>query len=231
MKIFVITLFPEMFDGPFSHSIIKRAVDEGILAIELVNPREFAFNKHQSVDDSPFGGGAGMVLRPEPVIRAVDYINQKSPANNHRVVLLSPAGRKFDQSIARELSSYEQLTFICGHYEGIDDRVREAVVDEALSIGDYVLTGGELPAMVVIDAVARLVGGVLGDAASSLDESFSAPMLEYPQYTRPREYRGMAAPDILTNGNHAEISRWRTQKALEVTQRHRPDLLSEPKEK
>ena len=214
-----------MFFGPFSHSIIKRASDAGHLAIEVVNPRDFAFNKHSSVDDYPFGGGAGMVMRPEPVFRAVEHIKKKSAALHCRTILLSPVGRRFDQAIARELSQCEQLIFICGHYEGIDDRVRETVVDDALSIGDYVLTGGELPAMVIVDTVARLVDGVLGSAASSEDESFSANLLEYPQYTRPREYRDKSAPDVLLSGNHAEIDHWRRQQAIEVTKKHRPDLI------
>ncbi|MFA6075193.1 MAG: tRNA (guanosine(37)-N1)-methyltransferase TrmD [Negativicutes bacterium] len=227
MKIFILSLFPEMFAGPFSHSIIKRAVDAKFLDIEIINPRDFAFNKHDSVDDSPFGGGAGMIMRPEPVFRAVEHIKNKFHSENCRTILLSPVGRQFNQAIARELSGCDQLIFICGHYEGIDDRVRAALIDDSISIGDYVLTGGELPAMVVVDAVARLVDGVLGCSSSSEDESFSAALLEYPQYTRPREYRDQSAPQVLLNGNHAEISRWRKQQAIEVTKKHRPDLLTQ----
>ena len=226
MKVFIISLFPEMFEGPFSHSIIKRAIDAEYLVIEIVNPRDFAFNKHNSVDDYPFGGGPGMIMRPESIFRAVEHIKAKSAFTSSRTILLSPVGKQYNQATARSLSEYDQLIFVCGHYEGIDDRVRETLIDDSLSIGDYVLTGGELPAMVIIDSVARLLDGVLGSASSNADESFSEALLEYPQYTRPREYRDQIAPEVLLNGNHAEIQRWRKLKAIETTQRHRPDLLN-----
>ncbi|MEI6285864.1 MAG: tRNA (guanosine(37)-N1)-methyltransferase TrmD [Bacillota bacterium] len=225
MKIFIISLFPEMFAGPFAHSIIKRAVDADYLTIKIINPRDFAFNKHNSVDDYPFGGGPGMIMRPESIFRAIEHIRAKSSLESSRTILLSPVGKQFNQAIARNLSACDQLIFICGHYEGIDDRVRETLIDESLSIGDYVLTGGELPAMVIIDSVARLLDGVLGSDSSNTDESFSEALLEYPQYTRPREYRKLIAPEVLLNGNHAEIKRWRKQQAINVTMKHRPDLF------
>jgi len=221
MKIDVLTLFPAMFVGPLDESIIKRARQAGLLDLQLHQLRDWAHDRHKTVDDRPFGGGPGMLLKPEPIFEAVESLVRE----NTRVILLSPSGRKFDQSIARELAKQEHLLFVTGHYEGFDERIRESLADDELSIGDYVLTNGALPAMVVIDAVTRLLPGVLGDDDSSHDESFSHGLLEYPQYTRPAEFRGMKVPDVLLSGNHAEIEKWRREKAQLQTERQRPDLL------
>jgi len=223
MKIDVLTLFPAMFAGPLDESIIKRARTAGLLDLKIHNLRDWAHDRHKTVDDRPFGGGPGMLLKPEPLFEAIEALQR----NDTRVVLLSPAGRKFDQTIARELAAQKHLVLVTGHYEGFDERVRESLADDELSIGDYILTNGALPAMVVIDAVARLLPGVLGDDESSQDESFSPgrPGLEYPQYTRPVEFRGMKVPDVLISGHHAEIEKWRREQAKSRTQERRPDLL------
>jgi tRNA (guanine37-N1)-methyltransferase len=221
MKIDVLTLFPAMFAGPLDESIIKRARQRGILDLKIHDLRDWTHDQRRTVDDRPFGGGPGMLLKPEPLFEAIESLRREKT----RVVLFSPAGRKFDQGIARELAQQEDLLFITGHYEGLDERVREALVDEDLSIGDYVLTNGALPAMVVVDAVTRLLPGVLGDDGSSLDESFSHGLLEYPQYTRPAEFRGMKVPEVLLSGNHAEIEKWRREQAQLKTEANRPDLL------
>lgn len=221
----ILTLFPEMFAGPFDASIIKRAREKGLLQINLINIRDFSRNKHRTVDDTPFGGGAGMVMAAEPIFEAMDWIRawRGEPG---RVVLLTPAGRPFNQAMAAELSREQHLVFICGHYEGIDERVVENLVTDEISIGDYVLTGGELPAMVVVDAVSRLIPGVLGEMASVQEESFSNGFLEYPQYTRPRVYRGYAVPEILLSGHHEKIRLWRRRQSLLRTLASRPDLLA-----
>ena len=221
MKIDVVTLFPAMFAGPLDESIIKRARSAGLLDLTLHQLRDWTKDRHKTVDDRPFGGGPGMLLKPEPIFEAVESLARE----NTRVILLSPAGRKFDQSIAQELAQQEHLLFVTGHYEGFDERIREALADDELSIGDYVLTNGALPAMVIIDAVTRLLPGVLGDEASAVDESFSQGLLEYPQYTRPAEFRGMKVPDTLVSGNHAEIVRWRLEQAKVRTKERRPDLI------
>jgi tRNA (guanine37-N1)-methyltransferase len=221
MKIDVLTLFPAMFAGPLDESIIMRARKAGLLDLKIHNLRDWTHDRHKTVDDRPFGGGPGMLLKPEPIFEAVEQL--AGPAT--KVILLSPSGRKFDQAMARQLAAETDLLLITGHYEGFDERVRETLADDELSIGDYVLTNGALPAMVVIDAVARLLPGVLGDDESSHDESFSAGLLEYPQYTRPAEFRGMRVPDILVSGNHAEIENWRREQARLKTQAQRPDLL------
>jgi len=221
MKIDVLTLFPAMFAGPLDESIIMRARKAGLLDLKIHNLRDWTHDRHKTVDDRPFGGGPGMLLKPEPIFEAVEHLAR--PAT--KVILLSPSGRKFDQAMARQLAAESDLLLVTGHYEGFDERVREALADDELSIGDYVLTNGALPAMVVIDAVARLLPGVLGDDESSHDESFSAGLLEYPQYTRPAEFRGMRVPDILVSGNHAEIENWRREQARLKTQAQRPDLL------
>ena len=221
MKIDVLTLFPAMFAGPLDESIIKRARTKGFLDLKIHDLRDWTHDKHRTVDDRPFGGGPGMLMKPEPLFEAVDSLRREKT----RVILFSPSGRKFDQTIARELAQQEDLLLITGHYEGFDERVREALVDDALSVGDYVLTNGALPAMIVVDAVTRLLPGVLGDDESSLDESFSHGMLEYPQYTRPAEFRGMKVPEILLSGNHAEIEKWRREQAKLRTETQRPDLL------
>jgi tRNA (guanine37-N1)-methyltransferase len=226
MRIDIVSLFPEMFDGPLGHSIIKRAVDAGILSIAVTNPRDFTFDKHRIVDDYPFGGGSGMVMKPEPLFRAVESLTTAAAANR-RVILLCPGGSRFTQAKARELAACDHLILVCGHYEGVDDRVRQHLVDEALSIGDYVLTGGELPAMVITDAVARHLPGVLGAADAADLDSFADGLLEYPQYTRPREFRGWEVPEILVSGDHAKIARWRRKQSLKNTLARRPDLLDE----
>ena len=221
MKIDVLTLFPAMFAGPLDESIIMRARKAGLLDLNIHQLRDWTHDRHKTVDDRPFGGGPGMLMKPEPLFEAVESL--KRPAT--KVILLSPGGRKFDQSIARELAAQKDLLLVTGHYEGFDERVRTMLADDELSIGDYVLTNGALPAMVVIDAVTRLLPGVLGDDASSSDESFSAGLLEYPQYTRPAEFRGAKVPDVLLSGNHAEIEKWRREQATLKTQTRRPDLL------
>jgi tRNA (guanine37-N1)-methyltransferase len=221
MKIDVLTLFPAMFAGPLDESIIKRARAGGLLDLKIHNLRDWAHDRHKTVDDRPFGGGPGMLLKPEPLFEAVEELRRKST----RVILLSPAGRKFNQQIARGLAGEKDLLLVTGHYEGFDERVRATLADDELSIGDYVLTNGALPAMVVIDAVVRLLPGVLGDDESSRDESFSAGWLEYPQYTRPAEFRGMKVPEILLSGNHAGIEKWRRAQAKQRTQERRPDLM------
>jgi tRNA (guanine37-N1)-methyltransferase len=221
MKVDVLTLFPAMFAGPLDESIIKRARAAGLLDLRIHNLRDYAHDRHRTVDDRPFGGGPGMLLKPEPIFEAVETLARE----NTRVVLLSPAGRQFNQGIARELAAQDDLMLITGHYEGFDERIRQELADDELSIGDYVLTNGALPAMVVIDAVARLLPGVLGDDQSAHDESFSAGLLEYPQYTRPAEFRGMKVPEVLLSGNHAEIAHWRAEQSRTVTQQRRPDLL------
>jgi tRNA (guanine37-N1)-methyltransferase len=221
MRIEVLTLFPAMFAGPLDESIIKRARETGRLEFKLHNLRDWTADRHKTVDDRPFGGGPGMLLKPEPLFAAVESLRRETT----RVILLSPAGRRFDQQIARELARESDLLLVTGHYEGFDERVRTALADDELSIGDFVLTNGALPAMIVIDAVTRLLPGVLGDDDSSRDESFSAGLLEYPQYTRPAEFRGMTVPEVLLSGNHAEIARWRGEQARARTADRRPDLL------
>ncbi len=221
MRIDVLTLFPAMFAGPLDHSILGRAIERGLLQVELTDIRAFATDRHRTVDDYPYGGGPGMVLKPGPIFAAAESVAQP----NCPVILLSPQGRVFTQAIAAEFAALQQLTLICGHYEGFDERVRAHLATDELSIGDYVLTGGELPAMVVIDAVARLLPGVLGGAGSTSEESHGDGLLEYPQYTRPPEFRGHPVPDVLLSGNHAEIARWRRREALQRTAARRPDLL------
>jgi tRNA (guanine37-N1)-methyltransferase len=226
MKIDVLTLFPEMFAGPLDVSIIKRARAGGILDLRIHNLRDHTHDRHKTVDDKPFGGGPGMVLKPEPIFEAVEALADEKT----HVILVTPVGRTFSQAIARELTHYEHLLFICGSYEGFDERVREALADDELSIGDYVLTNGGLAAMVVIDAVTRLLPGALGDDESARDESFSQGLLEYPHYTRPAEFRGMKVPEVLLSGNHAEIQKWRQEQAKLRTKLRRPDLLNEQKD-
>ncbi|MFO1498283.1 MAG: tRNA (guanosine(37)-N1)-methyltransferase TrmD [Verrucomicrobiota bacterium] len=226
MKIDVLTLFPGMFAGPLDESIIKRARAAGILDLQIHHLRQFAHDRHQTVDDRPFGGGPGMLLKPGPVFEAVESL---AVAETH-VVLLTPAGRRFDQQIARELTAQEHVLLICGSYEGFDERIREHLAHDELSIGDYVLTNGALPAMVIIDAVTRLLPGVLGDDESSREESFSDGLVEYPQYTRPAEFRGWKVPEVLLSGHHAEIAKWRLTQAKARTQQRRPDLISKSAE-
>jgi tRNA (guanine37-N1)-methyltransferase len=228
MKIDVLTLFPAMFAGPLDESIVHRARKNGVLELTVRNLRDFTHDRHKTVDDRPFGGGPGMLLKPEPVFEAVESLRQPGV----RVILLSPTGRKFTQAVARELAAFSHLLMVCGSYEGFDERIRSHLADDELSIGDYVLTNGALPAMVVIDAVTRLLPGVLGDDESSVDESFSAgaPGLEYPHYTRPAEFRGLKVPEVLLSGNHAEIKKWRAEQARQRTQERRPDLWPQSQE-
>jgi tRNA (guanine37-N1)-methyltransferase len=221
MKIDVLTLFPAMFAGPLDESIIMRARKSGLLELKIHQLRDWTHDKHKTVDDHPFGGGPGMLLKPQPIFEAVESLKREGT----KVILLSPSGRKFNQEIARELAREKDLLLVTGHYEGFDGRIRETLADDELSIGDYVLTNGALPAMVVIDAVTRLLPGVLGDDESSRDESFSAGLLEYPQYTRPAEFRGLKVPDVLVSGNHAEIEKWRREQAKARTEKQRPDLM------
>ncbi len=221
MKIDVLTLFPAMFAGPLDESIIKRAREAGRLDLAIHNLRNYAHDRHKTVDDRPFGGGPGMLLKPEPIFEAVESLAREGT----RVVLLSPSGRPFSQAIARELAGIGHLLMVSGHYEGFDERVRAQLADDELSIGDYVLTNGALPVMVIIDAVTRLLPGVLGDAESAQEDSFSRGLLEYPQYTRPADFRGMTVPEVLLSGNHAEIARWRAEQARLRTAERRPDLL------
>jgi tRNA (guanine37-N1)-methyltransferase len=227
MKIDVLTLFPEMFRGPLDVSMVQRARESGQLELRVTDLRDYTHDRHKTVDDRPFGGGPGMVLKPEPIFEAVEDLAHE----NTHVILMAPAGRLFNQALARELSQKEHLLFICGSYEGVDERVREGLVDDEISIGDYVLTNGGLPAMVVIEAVTRLLPGVLGDEESAVDESFSHGLLEYPHYTRPAEFRGMKVPDVLLSGHHAEIEKWRAEQAQKRTAERRPDLLDKRAEK
>lgn len=221
MRIDVLTLFPGMFAGPLDESIVQRARKKGLLDLRVHNLREWTHDRHRTVDDRPFGGGPGMVLKCEPIFEAVESL--RGPGT--RVVLMCPTGRRFEQAVARELSGAEHLLLICPSYEGVDERVRTTLVDVEVSVGDFVLTSGNLPAMMVIDAVVRLLPGVLGDEESAVDESFSHGLLEYPHYTRPAEFRGMQVPGVLLSGNHAEIERWRREQGLVRTQQRRPDLI------
>lgn len=224
MKIDVITIFPGILEGPFNESMIKRAVDQGFVEINLVDLRDYTHDQHRRVDDYPYGGGYGMVLKPEPLFEAVEDLKKRSGPHQSRVILLTPQGKRFDQQEARRLAAEPHLIMICGRYEGVDERVRTGLVDEEISIGDFVLTGGELGAAAVVDAVVRLLPGFLAEEASA-DESFTEHLLEYPHYTRPAVYRGMEVPPILLSGNHGEIARWRRKQSLKRTRERRPDLL------
>src|SRR6266480_1168930 len=255
MRFDLITIFPEFFGGPLDHGIIRRAREAGLVDVQVQDLREFTKDRHRSVDDRPFGGGEGMVLKPEPLFEAVESVlgrsagaaaKQNRPDPGTAIVLMSAAGKLFDQEMARRYSRLERIILICGRYEGVDERVAEHLATEEVSIGDFVLSGGELPAMLVMDAVTRLLPGALGNEASSQNESFSANLssvplslrpagesdakkgllLDFPHYTRPAEYRGWKVPEILIGGNHAEVAKWRQQKAMEKTRRNRPDLLS-----
>jgi len=226
MRFDIVTLFPEMCSGPFQASMLARAQEQGLIEIRVVNLRDHAASKHRITDDAPFGGGGGMVMKPEPLFAAVEAL--RCPADNgcrEGVVLLCPQGRTLTHQIVAEIAQKEHLILLCGHYESVDERVREHLATDEVSIGDYVLTGGELPAMVLVDAVSRLVPGVLGNEAGPADESFASGLLEYPQYTRPAEFRSWAVPDILLSGDHERIRRWRHEQALRRTLQRRPDLL------
>jgi tRNA (guanine37-N1)-methyltransferase len=223
MKIDAVTLFPEMFDA-VKHSMMKRASEKGLLEFQTVNFRQFGKGKHQQVDDTPYGGGAGMLLKPEPIFEAIQQIEERDPKTKKRIILMDPAGKPFSQEMAEEFSKEEHLVFICGHYEGYDERIRTLVTDE-VSLGDYVLTGGELASMVMMDATVRLIPGVLGNQLSALEDSHSSGLLEHPHYTRPPEYNGMQVPEVLMNGNHQLIEEWRHKESLKRTYQRRPDML------
>jgi tRNA (guanine37-N1)-methyltransferase len=227
MLIDVLTIFPKMFDTVLGESIIKRAKEKGVVEINVIDLRLFSKDKHRKVDDKPFGGGPGMVMNAEPFFEAVNYIRKKTKdiRLKTRIVLLGPKGKKFDQALAAKLSKYEHIVFLCGHYEGIDERVAGHLADDEISIGDFILTGGELPAMVIIDGVVRLLPGALGDEDSCKDESFTENLLEYPHYTRPADYNGMKVPDVLLSGDHEKIKEWRKKEAVKLTKKKRPDLL------
>jgi len=222
VKIDIITLFPGMFRGPLDESIVGRAVQRGLIQIAVHNLRDFAEGRHRVVDDYSFGGGPGMVLKPEPIFAAVEALRTESS----RVILMSPQGRVFRQSMARELAQLEHIILLCGHYEGVDERVRDHLVDQEISIGDYILTGGEIAAMVVVDVVVRLLPGVLGGETSAQEESFAEGLLEHPQYTRPAAFRGWSVPQVLLSGDHAAVQRWRREQSLKRTLDRRPELLS-----
>jgi tRNA (guanine37-N1)-methyltransferase len=224
MKIDIITLFPDMFKGPFAMSMLWKAQDRGLVEIRLHDLRQFGLGARRTVDDTPYGGGPGMVLKPEPVFAAVEAVKKDQP--EAKVVVLTPSGVPHTQALAQELSELSSLILICGHYEGYDERIL-SLADYQLSIGDYVLTGGELPAMVVVDSVVRLIPGVLGSEDSTSDETFQNGLLEYPHYTRPVEFRGMEVPAVLQNGHHAEIEKWRHEQALAKTKHNRPDLVKD----
>jgi tRNA (guanine37-N1)-methyltransferase len=226
MRIDIITIFPKMFAPVLGESIIKRAQAKGKLKLYIHDLRDFTSDKHRKVDDRTFGGGSGMVMRPEPIFNAVEYVkSQSKKVKKSQVVLLCPQGKKLTQAHAKKLAREKHLILICGHYEGVDERVRKEIVDEEVSIGDYVLTGGELPAMVLVDSVTRLIPGVLGDKNSLNFESFEGNLLEYPQYTRPSDFRGMLVPDILLSGNHIKIEAWRKEESVKRTRLRRPDLF------
>ena len=227
MQIDILTLFPEMFQSPFSTGILKRAIDRKLVRINIHNIRNYTHNKHHTVDDYAYGGGAGMILKPEPIFEAIESITPdiKEGTGDLPIILLTPQGRPFRQQIAQQLSKYRYIILICGHYEGVDERVREHLVTDEISIGDYVLSGGEMAAMVVANAVVRLLAEVLGSEVSPLDDSHTTGLLEYPQYTRPAVYRGWSVPEVLLSGNHARIAKWQREQAILRTLKRRPELL------
>ena len=231
MQFDVLTLFPAMFEGPLTESILKKGQEKGLIQVRLHDLRSYAKDRHRQVDDTPYGGGGGMLLMPGPIFEAVEAIQENYPVPRSRVVLLGPQGDPFRQEQAGRLAqNYDRLILICGRYEGVDARVREFLAEEEISIGDYVLTGGELPAMVIIDAVSRQVPGVLGSERSVAEDSFSQGRLEHPQYTKPALFRGMPVPEVLLSGDHAEIEKWRREKSLEATRTKRPDLMGKEQE-
>lgn len=223
MRIDIISLFPELIEAFFQHSIIGRARAAGLLDLDVTNPRNFTYDRHHMVDDTIYGGGCGMLMNAAPLYAAVEAVRRQVP--RRRIIFMGPAGKPFDQAKARELATYDQLILLCGHYEGVDYRVEEDLADETISVGDYILTGGELPAMTVTDAVARMIPGVLGAASGAADDSFYSSLLECPQYTKPAVFRGMAVPEVLRNGDHAKIEAWRRKASLSRTLDLRPDLL------
>ena len=222
MKFDVMTLFPEMIDNHCQYSILKRAIDSGIISVNTINPRDYTLDKHKKVDDTPYGGGAGMVLMPQPYVDAYESIEKQA---NSITVMLSPQGEPLNEQLVLDLAKYDQIIMLCGHYEGFDERIRDIIKPKEISLGDFVLTGGELPALCVIDAVSRKIEGTLGKIESANDDSFADGLLEYPQYTKPREYRGLKVPDVLLNGNHKEIAEFRQAERIKRTKERRPDLL------
>ncbi|MDU3804072.1 tRNA (guanosine(37)-N1)-methyltransferase TrmD [Paraclostridium bifermentans] len=224
MRFHIMTLFPEIFNSYMNESIMKRAVEKGIIEVNIYNIRDFSTNKHKKVDDYPFGGGAGMVMTPQPIYDTYKHIIDKFDIKDPRVVYLTPKGKVHNQNIASEMSTFEDVIFLCGHYEGIDQRIIDSIVTDEISIGDYVLTGGELPALILIDSISRLIPGVLSQNESFEEESFKDDLLEYPHYTRPREFMGMEVPEVLLSGNHKKIDEWRHEKSIEITKERRPDL-------
>jgi tRNA (guanine37-N1)-methyltransferase len=228
MRFDVLTLFPAILNGPLQESILKRAIDSGRLVVAVHNIRDYATDKHHVTDDVPYGGGGGMIMKPEPIFAAVEA-SLAGVSSRPPIILMTPQGRRFTQAVARELAQHERIVLICGRYEGVDERVRELLATDEISIGDYVLTGGELPALVVMDAVARLLPGVLGDPGATLDDSHSGGLLEYPHYTRPPNFRGHAVPEVLLSGHHAQVERWRREASLRRTWERRPDLLADAK--
>lgn len=225
MRIDILTLFPEMFSGVLGSSILKKAEEIKLVSYHITNFRDFSDDKHKTVDDYPYGGGPGMVLKPQPIFDAVDYIKKINENTTPRIILLCPQGETYTQQKAMELSQEDHLIFICGHYEGYDERIREYLVTDEISIGDYVLTGGELGAMVIIDSVVRLIPGVLGNNESPIQDSFSNGLLEHPHYTRPANFRGMKVPEVLLSGNHEKIAKWRLEQSIKRTKERRPDLI------
>lgn len=225
MKAFVLTLFPGMFDGVLQHSMLKRAIDRNLIEVHLYNIRDFALDKHKTTDDVPYGGGGGMVMKAEPIFLAIEHVIAAHQLTAPHVVYLTPQGETLTQNLARSLAAHEELILLCGHYEDVDERVRIALVHQEISIGDYVMTGGELAAMVVIDVVSRMIPDVVGNAQSVISDSFYDGLLDYPHYTRPQEFRGMAVPDVLLSGHHKQIEAWRREQALQRTTQRRPDLL------
>lgn len=223
MRFDVLTLFPEMVENYFNFSILKRAVEAGVVSVNTINPRDFAANKHKKVDDTPYGGGAGMVLMPQPYVDAYESVEK---LENSITVMLSPQGAPLNENSVKKLAGYEQIILLCGHYEGFDERIREIIKPVEISLGDFVLTGGELPALCVIDAVSRKIEGTLGKIESAFDDSFADGLLEYPQYTKPREFRGLKVPEVLLNGNHKEINEFRQAERIKRTKERRPDLLN-----
>lgn len=224
MRFHIMTLFPEIFNSYMNESIMKRAVEKGIIEVNIYNIRDFSTNKHKKVDDYPFGGGAGMVMTPQPIYDTYKHIIDKFDIKDPRAVYLTPKGKVHNQNIASEMSTFEDVILLCGHYEGIDQRIIDSIVTDEISIGDYVLTGGELPALILIDSISRLIPGVLSQNESFEEESFKDDLLEYPHYTRPREFMGMEVPEVLLSGNHKKIDEWRHEKSIEITKERRPDL-------
>jgi len=225
MRFDIITIFPELFTGVTECGIIRRAVRAGLVDIRIVNLRDFTKDRHRSVDDRPYGGGEGMVFMPEPLFEAIEFCKGQEGGQNAQVVLMTPQGKTWSQNLAAEFATIPHLMLICGRYEGVDQRVIDSLVDREISIGDFVLSGGEIPAMVILDSVVRLIPGALGCSESAVNESFSTGLLDYPQYTRPAEYRGQAVPEVLLSGDHAKIEKWRKEQALEKTKRARPELI------